>query len=267
MPSTGAIPESAAASGERRVYATALALSLLAAASTVWMSLGMAGGMAMPGGWEMSMAWMPMAGGWAGAAAMFLAMWLAMMVAMMLPSMLPMLLLYRRVLAFRGGHGLAARTWLAGTGYFAVWLGFGALAYAFGLALSQAAMRSDAMSRAVPVLAALALAAAGIWQLTPWKAACLRHCRDPIQDIARHLQHGRRGALALGLGHGAWCAACCWGLMLLQLTVGVMNLAAMAAVAAWIALEKLSPRGTLFARVGGVLALVAAGWVGWRLSV
>ncbi len=97
---------------------------------------------------------------------------------------------------------------------------------------------------------------AGIFQLTPWKTACLKHCRDPLLLVAHHLHGGWRGALRLGLHHGAFCAACCWALMLIQLALGVMNIAVMVLVAVIIALEKLLPRGELFARVTGLAAIL-----------
>jgi predicted metal-binding membrane protein len=64
-------------------------------------------------------------------------------------------------------------------------------------------------------------------QLTPWKSACLQHCRDPLTLVAHHLHECRLGALRLGIQHGGFCAACCWGLMLIQLVFGVMHLAVM----------------------------------------
>lgn len=240
-------------------HALAVALILASAAFTVWMCLSMAGGMPMPGGWEMSMAWMPMGSqGWAAATAMFLAMWLAMMVAMMLPSALPVLLLYRRTLAFRGDPAAGRKAFLAGSGYFGVWLGFGALAFVAGVALTQAAMADARVSRAVPAMAAATLIAAGLYQLTPWKSACLKHCRGPFEVVHQHLAHA---PWRLGLHHGAWCAGCCVGIMAVQLVLGVMNLAAMALVAVWIALEKLTPIGPAVARASGLAAIAAGGWL------
>ncbi len=97
----------------------------------------------------------------------------------------------------------------------------------------------------------------GIYQLTQWKLACLKHCRDPLTLLAANLHRGRFGALRIGIHHGAFCAACCWALMLIQLVLGVMNLAAMVAVAVVIALEKLLPRGEWLARAAGLVAIVA----------
>ena len=79
------------------------------------------GGMAMPGGWTMSMAWMRMPGQtWPGAAASFLGMWIVMMVAMMLPSLVPMVWRYRAAVGRAGATRLAGPTALVGAGYFFV---------------------------------------------------------------------------------------------------------------------------------------------------
>ena len=246
-----------ARTAEHAVYLTAAAVFVLAAGFTLWMSFTMRGGMRMPGGWTMSMAWMPMAGQSAlGAAAMFIAMWVAMMVAMMLPSTLPLLLLYRRVVIFRQDPHLALNTWALASAYFVVWTVFGIVAYGLGLMLARLAMHEVAFSRAVPWISGAALVAAGIYQLTPWKSACLRHCRDPLLLLAHHLDGGWRAATRLGLHHGAFCAACCWALMLVQLVLGVMSVPVMVAVAAVIAFEKLLARGELVARLAGVAAIL-----------
>ena len=240
-----------------RLYATAVALFLATAGLTLWSARSMSATMPMPGGWRMSMMWMRMAGqSWGAAATVFILMWAAMMIAMMLPSTLPMLMLYRRAVAFRGDARLGVCTWAMACGYFAVWTLFGAAAYGLGIALTQLAMRSLALSRAVPFGVGGALLVAGIYQLTPWKSACLQHCRDPLSVVAHHLDGGWRGAARLGMHHGAFCAACCWGLMLIQLALGVMNLWVMVAVAAAIAAEKLLPRGLLLARLIGAASIV-----------
>ncbi len=239
-----------------RLYGGALLVFLVCAGATLWGARAMGGSMPMPGGWRMSMMWMRMPGqSWGAAAALFVVMWGAMMVAMMLPSTLPMLLIYRRAAAFRGEARLGLATWAMGAGYFGVWTLFGVAAYAAGLALAQAAMRSLAVSRAVPMAVGGALVVAGAWQLTPWKSACLRHCRDPLQLVADHLHGGWRGALRLGVHHGAFCAACCWGLMLIQLALGIMDLRVMAGVAVLIAAEKMLPFGAALARIVGIAAI------------
>ena len=241
-------------SSSRLLYATAFLVFVGAAGATLYFNYSMSGGMPMPGNWTMSMMWMAM-GGELRAAAMFILMWLAMMIAMMLPSSMPMLALYRRVAAFRGEEHLGQATFALGGGYFLVWTLFGVGAYMIGGIITRGAMHSAALSRALPFAGGQALCVAGIYQLTPWKSACLKHCRDPLTLISHHLRQGRLGAFHVGIHHGALCAACCWALMLIQLVLGVMNLTVMAIVAAVIAVEKLLPRGEWLARVVGVGAI------------
>ncbi len=250
-------PTGTLAAAERReaaVYAVSAAVFLGAAALAVYSCRAMAGGMAMPGGWTISMAWMPM-GSIVRSGAMFAGMWAAMMVAMMLPSTLPMLLLYRRAARFRGEARVGALSTIMAGGYFGVWTMFGMLAYAAGLGIALGAMKSAGFSRAVPLASAAALIVAGVYQLTPWKMACLKHCRDPLHVVAAHLGRGARGALGLGVHHGIFCAACCWALMVIQLVLGVMSLPLMALIAVVIALEKLLARGVLVARLAGASAI------------
>jgi predicted metal-binding membrane protein len=241
---------------ERSVYLVATAVFAVATAFTLRSVASMSGGMLMPGNWTMSMMWMRMPEQtWLEAAIAFASMWLAMMIVMMLPSAFPTILLYRRALAFRDEPRLALHITLLGVGYFLVWLAFGVMAYAVGVGVAALAMASESASRAVPLACGAALVIAGLYQLTPWKSACLRHCRNPLAIVAEHLGTGRPGALALGLHHGALCAACCWGLMVIQLTLGIMNLGAMVLVAVVIAAEKLWFRGEAVARATGVAAI------------
>ncbi len=239
------------------LYSTAFGVFLATAAATLWGARAMQAGMPMPGGWRMSMMWMRMPGqSWTVTTALFLLMWAAMMLAMMLPSTLPMLIIYRRAIAFAGEPHLGLCTWAMGAGYFGVWTLFGAVAYGIGIAITQGAMHYEVVSRAVPFAVGGALVMAGIWQLTPWKSACLRHCRDPLELVASHLHVGAAGALRFGVHHGAFCAACCWGLMLIQLALGVMDLRIMTAVALLIAAEKLLPWGAGFARAIGIASII-----------
>jgi predicted metal-binding membrane protein len=240
----------------RTPYLIAILVFVGAAGATLYFDYTMSGAMPMPGNWTMSMMWMPM-GSLPVSAAIFTVMWLAMMVAMMLPSTMPMLLLYRRAVVFRGEAHPGRAMFSVASGYFFVWTLFGVAAYAIGVVITRGAMHSESFSRALPLTGGLALCTAGIYQLTPWKAACLQHCRDPLTFVAGHLQKRRFGALRLGLHHGAFCAACCWGLMLIQLVLGVMNLGVMVAVAVVIALEKLFPKGQWFARAVGLAAIGA----------
>lgn len=254
---------------ERRLYITAVVLFLIAAGFTLSSARMMGGVMPMPGGWTMGMAWMRMPGqSWLGAGAMFAAMWLAMMVAMMLPSSLPMLLLYRGVARFREEPHADALVWVMASAYFLIWTLFGLGAYVVGVLIANAAMQSVWVSQTIPVAAGAALVVAGVYQLTPWKAACLTHCRNPLTLVSQHAHdRGWRGAARLGVHHGVYCTGCCWALMLMQLVLGVMNLAAMVVVAVFIALEKLAPRGELLARGIGVLSIAAGLFVVFRAGL
>ena len=258
MHSSAAHPQVAprAAPGERRVYAAAFVGFAFGAIPTAYFCATMRGAMLMPGGWTMSMVWMPM-GSWTASVLMFSTMWVAMMVAMMLPSTLPVLLLFRRVALFRQERHVGGLCIVLAAAYFLAWEVFGLAAYAVGLGITQLAMHSPPISRAVPLAAGVALIAAGVFQLTPLKQACLQHCRDPLLLLSNHTGRGWRAALQLGLRHGTFCVACCWGLMLIQLVLGVMNLTVMIAVAVVIALEKMLPRGERLARATGLAAITA----------
>ena len=170
---------------ERNAEHAVLAVSsLLFAASTtltiVWCaSMSAMGGMPMPGGWTMSMAWMRMPGQtWAGAAASSLGMWVVMMVAMMLPSLVPMLLRYREAVTSAAETRLGLLTALVGMGYFCLWTLFGMVALPLGFALAEAEMQYPALSRAVPTALGVIVLIAGACQFTAWKAHHLACCRD-----------------------------------------------------------------------------------------
>jgi predicted metal-binding membrane protein len=229
-------------------------------AYTISSAGAMSAAMPMPGGWSMSMAWMSMGNQSPVAhAALFLVMWAVMMIAMMLPSVMPAVLLHRRLVLSRVERGDAApgSNVLLLAGYFSVWVVFGVVAYAIGMTLAWAAMRSVRISVLVPAATGVALAAAGVYQLTQWKQLCLRHCRSPLDFFARHMIRGAADSWRFGVHHGAYCAACCWGLMVIQLVLGVMSVPLMALVALVILLEKQWRHGEALARVVGVVSVAA----------
>jgi predicted metal-binding membrane protein len=251
---TGAPPDRT----EQWARAVASGIFFLAAAYTIYAARGMSGGMTMPGGWTMPMMWMGMPGQTlASSALLFLLMWQAMMIAMMLPSSWPTLELYSRVARHTGQRRPMFNTVLAGAGYFTVWAAFGVIAFTAGFEISRAAMFSPQLSKWVPAAAGVSLVLAGVWQLTPLKQSCLKHCRDPLMFVGHAYKTGVWGGFRLGLHHGAFCAACCWALMLMQMVIGVMNLAVMTVVAAIIATEKLWKRGPLLARLVGAISIAA----------
>ena len=235
--------------GERAFLATAALLFIASAAGTIALCRSMSDGMAMPGGWTMSMAWMRMpAQTWLGAAAMFLLMWVVMMVAMMLPSLAP-ILRHRR-----------ERRWLVAIAYFFVWTIFGAGAYTIGIVLAAAAMRAQGLARSIPAAAAVALLLAGFVQLTPWKVRHLACCRAVGMPSAP----GVRGAWNDGIRLGMHCVLCCSGLILVLLVLGVMNLFVMLFVSAAITIERLAPRPAIVARAIGIAVIVAGAIAAFR---
>lgn len=235
---------------------SALIFAASAAVTVAWYaSMASMDGMAMPGGWNLSMTWMRMPGQtWAQAAATFLGMWMVMMVAMKLPSLVPMLRRYREAVGAADGAHLGWLTALAGLGYFCVWALFGMAAFPPGAALATLEMREPALARAMPFAVAVVVMLAGALQFTAWKAhhlACYREscgCGLP-GDAGSAWRHGLR----LGLH----CASCCAGLMAILLVIGVMDLGTMGVVATAITAERLAPRGQRVARITGAVAVLA----------
>ena len=236
---------------------SALLFAASAALTIVWCgSMSAMGGMAMPGGWTMSMAWMRMPGQtWPGAAASFIGMWTVMMLAMMLPSLLPMLWRYRRAVGRAGETRLGRLTALVGLAYFFMWTVFGIAAFALGVALAAAEMRLPALARAVPVAAGMVVLIAGTLQFTAWKARQLACCRE-APGRGRSLPADAGTAWRHGLHLGLHCGYCCAGLTAILLVIGVMDLSVMAAVTAAITVERLAPAGERAARAIGAVAVV-----------
>jgi len=223
-------------------------------------SMSAMGGMPMPGGWTMSMAWMRMPGQtWPGAAASFLGMWVVMMVAMKLPSLAPALWRYRQAVVRAGETGSGRLIALVGVGYFLVWTVAGMAIFPLGVALAAIEMQQPAVARAVPIAAGVAVAIAGAFQFTAWKArhlACCREASSRSQALACDARTAWRHGVSLGLS----CSQCCAGLMAILLVTGVMDPRAMAAVAAAITAERLAPAGERAARAIGAV-VVGAGLV------
>lgn len=199
---------------------------------------------------------------WTPAYAMLVfAMWWVMMAAMMLPGAAPMLLLFARVNRQDKAAGAPlVPTALFAIGYLLAWGGFAVAATALQWGLQSARLMSPMLAITHRWLGAGILIAAGLWQLTPLKAVCLRHCRTPLGFLIGRWRAGRSGALRMGLEHGAFCLGCCWFLMMLLFLGGVMNLYWIAGLAVFVLLEKVSPLGHGLGRVAGI-ALVAWGSV------
>ena len=183
------------------------------------------------------------------------AMWTVMMAAMMLPSAGPMIEMYARIARQR--TAAIGSAWLFAAGYLIAWTGFGAAITLVEYPLERSRIIGDAM-RMKPAAAGLLLIATGIYQLTPLKEACLTQCRSPLGFFMSKWRSGGRGALMMGLDHGAFCIGCCWLLMALMFVAGAMNLAWAIALTIFVLLEKASPWGDTLARISG-FAMVASG--------
>lgn len=189
-------------------------------------------------------------------------MWVTMMVAMMLPSASPLVLLYAQVVRQAEGQGRAksapASIAAFASGYLCLWILFSVLAVALQWMLERAGALSVLMSSRSFLLSGGLLIAAGLYQLTPPKAACLKHCRSPAAFIAAHWRPGVLGGWRMGLKHGLYCLGCCGVLMLLLFVGGVMNLVWIAGLTLLVALEKLAPFGAAAERVTATV-LIAGG--------
>jgi predicted metal-binding membrane protein len=189
-----------------------------------------------------------------------LAMWAVMMIAMMVPTAAPMTLLYAAVARKAAAqHNPLASTSVFVTGYIAMWTIFSLVATAAQHALDQAALLSPMMMSRSAEFGAALLIAAGVYQLTPLKNACLRSCRAPAHFLSRYWRTGSLGAFRMGLRLGAYCVGCCWILMGLLFVGGVMNLLWIAAIAIFVLLEKTIPFGDVSGRfAGAAMILVGA---------
>ncbi len=188
---------------------------------------------------------------------MFL-MWAVMMVAMMVPSAAPMILLFAAIRRKQqeGGHPFAPVSAFV-AGYIAVWSSFSLAATLLQWGLERAALLSPLMVGASPILGGGLLVVAGLYQWSPLKQACLRHCHSPVHFIVHRRRQGSGGAFVMGLEHGAFCVGCCWLLMGLLFVGGVMNLLWVAAIAVFVLLEKVLPFGARAGRVTGAVLVLA----------
>ena len=235
---------------DRRVALGGLAAVVLLAWFYLWRS---AAGMDHA---SMGMAAMPRAAD-AGTLALTFVMWAVMMAGMMLPSAAPTLLLYGTLVRKNGARGtVLPGVWIFAGAYLLVWAGFSVAATLLQAWLEHASLLSPAMTAASAELGALALIAAGVYQLTPLKQTCLSKCRNPLEFFVTRWRAGPGGAFTMGLEHGAYCVGCCWALMLLLFVAGVMNLAWVALLAAFIFAEKLLPGGRVLTRAASLVLIL-----------
>jgi predicted metal-binding membrane protein len=192
----------------------------------------------------------------------YLGIWTTMMAAMMLPSALPMVLLFSRVSAERARRAQAfVPTWVFVVGYLAVWVAYGLAAYALARGIRAAGAGFLDWDRAGPYVVGGAIAAAGLYELTPLKTMCLRHCRSPLHFVVTGWREGTAGALRMGAEHGAYCVGCCFGLMIALFALGVMSLFWMGLVAAVIVVQKLVPRADRLVPVVAAVLVALGVWV------
>ena len=191
--------------------------------------------------------------------ALNIAIWWVMMPGMMLPSAAPMILPFATVNRRKRTRGRPfVPTAVFTTGYLIAWGLFGIAATLADWGLEQTALMSPMTQRLSPALGAAVVIVAGAYQLTPFKYVCLTHCRSPLAFVLHHWRDGQAGALRMGFDHGLYCLGCCWFLMALLFAAGTMSLLWMAAITAFVLVEKLFPAGQWIARVSG-LAMMAFG--------
>lgn len=253
---------------DRQIVIAALVLVTLAA--WIWL---LAGAGMESGGTAMSDMAMPEMGAPAahsrmaappwdfGYALLMFFMWWIMMLAMMLPSAAPMILLFAAINRRRRQRGAPfVPTAAFAGGYLTVWAAFSLTAVVLQWALRRADLLSPMLVGTSAVLGGGLLVAAGLYQLTPLKHACLEHCRSPVHFLTGHWREGIAGALRMGMIHGSYCVGCCWFLMALLFVGGVMDLRWIIGLAFFVLLEKAMPGGHRLARAAGVVLLAAGSW-------
>lgn len=180
-------------------------------------------------------------------APLFFGMWVAMMAAMMFPAAAPMVVMYARIRRERSGA-----TTVFTASYIALWFAFGGIVYLIGAAVETWVSGSEGVAMHWGRAGGVLLVLAGIYQLTPLKTSCLRHCRTPVSFVMTHWRDGTSGAIRMGLTHGLYCMGCCWLLFLILIPLGVMNVAAMVAVTLVVFAEKVMPWGRGVGRIAAI---------------
>ena len=194
-----------------------------------------------------------------GSVGWYVGIWMTMMAAMMLPSAMPMVLLFSRVASSSTTRPGLATGWFV-AGYLLVWTAYGLVAYGLYRVVRELDPSFLGWDRNGPLLAGAAIVLAGVYQLTPLKRVCLRHCRTPLSFVMHHWHSGAVGAVRMGILHGAWCVGCCWALMVVLFAVGVMSITWMVVLAAIVFAEKVFPSGE---RAALALAVVLIGFGVW----
>ena len=198
------------------------------------------------------------AGGWSvGASLVFVGVWSVMMAAMMLPAAAPMILTFASAQA-RRDHAATVPTWIFIAGYLFVWSAVGLVVYGLVQVGADASSYLGSVDRAIwgPLVLGVTLVGAGVYQFTPLKRVCLRHCRSPMAFVALHWRDGRLGAGRMGIWHGAYCLGCCWALFAILVVAGIMSLAWMLVLTLVMFAEKVLPHGQRVSATIGVALIV-----------
>lgn len=219
------------------------------------MAQDMYGAMTGPSAWMMTPVW-----DWPHVLLLWL-MWAVMMAAMMLPSAMPILALYDGALRKRAAGPVAPRVYAMAAGYLLAWAAFSAGATALQRLLARSLVLNPMMEMSGRAAVGITMLLAGTYQLTPWKAICLRQCRSPLAFIMQRWRNGAAGAALMGLEHGTYCLGCCWALMLLLFAGGVMNLTIIVGLTAIVLIEKVSPAGVAVSRALGVALIASGAWL------
>jgi len=233
----------------RQIFFTLMWLNfaVCAAAAFFWCaSMSAMGGMPMPGGWSVSMTWLPMCGQkWTRAAAEFVGMWIVMMIAMMLPSFAPVLWRYHEAISCKGAKRVVWSTLRVGIGYFLVWMMAGVVVFAVGAAVMALSLRFALLASAMPLAAAAVAFAAGLVQLSAWKARYLACCRT-------------QSALRSGICFGIHCVLSCAPLTVVLLINGIMDWRVMTLTTAAITAERLAPDGLRISTMTGICMIASS---------
>lgn len=240
-------------------YLTFAALSITAAAAWVFLVKTEIAMRVMRGdGFFMELMWMMMRPDAASAYLVATAtMWVVMMIAMMVPAVMPMLVVFQKL---DRGRQSALDPLNFAIGYLAAWAAFSFIAAILQWLLHGGDFLGGTLLSMRPLAAAAVLVAAGCYQLTPMKDACLEKCRSPMGFFLAHSRQGRFGAFLMGLHHGLFCIGCCWMLMLIMFVGGAMSVLTMALLTVLILAERILPAGPFVTRAPG-FALIAAGVV------
>jgi len=185
-----------------------------------------------------------------------------MMAAMMLPSVMPITLAFARLSAEHQQRGRSfVPTWVFISGYLAAWTAYGLLAYGIFRVIQSAHIHALSWQADGPLIAGAAIVVAGLYQLSPLKRSCLRHCRSSTPSVLGGWRPGWPGAVLTGFEHGAFCIGCCWGLMLILFALGVMSIVWMLVIAGLIFAEKVLPFGVRRSRPFAIAIVLVGIWV------